>query len=332
LHLNDQVTGQLSKKIPQLEQTNDKLEEQALTLERQKDILNEKNEALNIAQVSLEEKAKEVQRVSHFKTEFLANMSHELRTPLNSSLILAKLLMDNANENLTEDQIQFASSIYSSGHDLLNLINDILDLSKVEAGKLDIRVENVFIPKFISDLKLSFQSLAQEKKLSFEVISEADLPESLLTDRQRLDQILKNLISNAFKFTQQGLIQVRLFRHSDKKIAFQVSDSGVGIPKEQHEIIFEAFRQADGTTNRKYGGTGLGLSISKDLARLLGGSIEVESSEGKGSSFTLILPEFYDESKTVEARPKVYSHLEKKVIIEPFIKEKVVEKKHPYIL
>ncbi len=278
--------------------------EQSQTLN---DKLQTQQEELNKAQVLLEEKANEVQRGSQYKTEFLANMSHELRTPLNSSLILAKLLMDNAKGNLSEDQIKFASSIYSSGNDLLNLINDILDLSKVEAGKLDIRVESVFIPKVIEGLKQTFQSLAQEKNLRLEVISEIDLPQSFLTDRQRLDQILKNLISNAFKFTQDGAVQIRIFRHSNESIAFEVSDSGIGIPKEQQEIIFEAFRQADGTTNRKFGGTGLGLSISRDLARLLGGSIKVESAPGKGSCFTLILPDSYNESLMTTAPAKAYS-------------------------
>jgi len=258
--------------------------------------VQEQNEALNKAQVLLEEKASEVQRASQYKTEFLANMSHELRTPLNSSLILAKLLMDNGKENLTEEQIQFATSIYSSGNDLLNLINDILDLSKVEAGKLDIRVEKVLIFKVIEGLKQTFQSLAHEKKLIFEVNCEKDLPPSFLTDRQRLDQILKNLISNALKFTEKGSVKIRLYSPSPETIAFEVSDSGIGIPKEQQAIIFEAFRQADGTTNRKYGGTGLGLSISRDLAKLLGGRIEVESSPDRGSRFTLILPVVLNES------------------------------------
>ncbi len=258
--------------------------------------VQKQNEALNKAQVLLEEKANEVQRASQYKTEFLANMSHELRTPLNSSLILAKLLMENSNENLTEQQIQYATSIYSSGNDLLNLINDILDLSKVEAGKLDIRAEKVVLVKVIEGLKQTFQSLAQEKKLILEVSHEEDLPQSVLTDRQRLDQILKNLISNALKFTEKGSVKIRLYSYSKGTIAFEVSDTGIGIPKEQQAIIFEAFRQADGTTNRKYGGTGLGLSISRDLAKLLGGSIEVESAAGRGSRFTLILPEALKES------------------------------------
>ena len=260
--------------------------------------VQKQNEALNKAQVLLEEKANEVQRASQYKTEFLANMSHELRTPLNSSLILSKLLMDNVKENLTEEQIQYATSIYSSSKDLLNLINDILDLSKVEAGKLDVKFEKIISLDVIEGLKQTFQTLAQEKNISFEVTQESGMPQSFLTDRQRLDQILKNLISNALKFTEAGSVKVRLYRASKGSIAFDVTDSGIGIPKEQQAIIFEAFRQADGTTNRKYGGTGLGLSISRDLAKLLGGIIEVESAAGKGSRFTLILPEAAKESLT----------------------------------
>ena len=298
-------TSDVRKKVQELLENS---QTQQQELKAAKDILNEKNEALNKASVLLEEKANEVQRASQYKTEFLANMSHELRTPLNSTLILAKLLMDNSKGNLTEEQVQFASSIHSSGNDLLNLINDILDLSKVEAGMLDIRVENVFISNVIKGLKQTFQSLAHDKKLAFEVKSESDVPQFLMTDRQRLDQILKNLLSNAFKFTKAGSVQIRIFRHSKGNIAFEVSDTGIGIPKEQQEIIFEAFRQADGTTNRKYGGTGLGLSISKDLARLLGGSIEVKSNVGKGSSFILILPESNDQSSVLAAPAKAYSN------------------------
>ncbi|MBC7741158.1 MAG: response regulator [Bdellovibrionaceae bacterium] len=275
------------------------------------------NEALNKAQVLLEEKATEVQRASQYKTEFLANMSHELRTPLNSSLILAKLLMDNVKENLTEDQIQYAASIYSSGNDLLNLINDILDLSKVEAGKLDIRVEKVVVNKVIEGIKQTFQSLAQEKKLIFEVFNAEDMPQFFMTDRQRLDQILKNLISNALKFTETGAVKIKLYRHSTENIAFEVSDSGIGIPKEQQAIIFEAFRQADGTTNRKYGGTGLGLSISRDLAKLLGGTIEVRSASGEGSSFTLILPENFNKLLPPNELPTV-----------PFFRKDGINHKH----
>lgn len=286
-------TSEVRKKVQELLEQSQTLNEK---LQTQQEELKTANEALNKASVLLEEKANEVQRASQYKTEFLANMSHELRTPLNSSLILAKLLMDNAGGNLSDEQIQFASSIHSSGHDLLNLINDVLDLSKVEAGKLDIRAENVNLSHVIAGLNQTFQSFAQEKKLKFIVSSDADTPLTLLTDRQRLDQILKNLISNAFKFTASGSVSIRIYPHSNRQLGFEVSDTGIGIPKEQQQIIFEAFRQADGTTNRKFGGTGLGLSISKDLARLLGGSIEVHSAPGQGSRFILILPVIYEET------------------------------------
>ena len=297
----------LKSQQSELEQTNGQLEEQTQALKQQRDILNEKNEALNKAQTLLEERSDEVQRASQYKSEFLANMSHELRTPLNSSLILAKLLADNPSGNLSQEQTQYANSIYSAGNDLLNLINDILDLSKVEAGKLEMRLENVFLPKVLDSLQKTFDPLAKEKKLKFEIKTDSGLPPSVYTDRQRLEQILKNLLSNAFKFTENGKVTLQVSRASEGKLAFSVIDTGIGVQKAQHEVIFEAFRQADGTTNRKYGGTGLGLSISRDLARLLGGSVEVESVPGEGSRFTLFLPEIYDESLILAAAPKTYS-------------------------
>jgi CheY-like chemotaxis protein len=215
--------------------------------------------------------------------------------------------MDNAKGNLSPEQVEFAESIYSSGNDLLNIINDILDLSKVEAGKLDIRIEDVIIPKMINEMKVSFQHLAREKSIEFKIQLDSDLPNSMVSDKQRLDQILRNLLSNAFKFTSAGSIQLRLYKANGDKIAFEVRDTGIGIPKDKQEIIFEAFKQADGNTTRKYGGSGLGLSISKDLARLLGGTLQVESSPGQGSTFTLIIPEILkDESAPTPAR--AYSH------------------------
>ncbi len=297
----------LKNQQSELEQTNEQLEEQTQALEQQRDILNENNVALNKAQTLLEERSDEVQRASTYKSEFLANMSHELRTPLNSSLILAKLLADNADGNLTEEQIQYAHSISAAGNDLLNLINDILDLSKVEAGKLEIRPESVFLPKVFNMLEKTFGPTAQEKKLKFEIKTDPSMSETMLTDRQRLEQILKNLLSNAFKFTEKGQVTLHLSRISGGRLSFSVIDTGIGVSKAQQEVIFEAFRQADGTTNRKYGGTGLGLSISRDLARLLGGTIEVESVPGAGSKFCLLLPETYDEARIAAASPKAYS-------------------------
>jgi signal transduction histidine kinase/DNA-binding response OmpR family regulator len=293
----------------ELQEKTRALKESQAKLESQKDVLNQKNEALNEAQVLLEVRAAEVQRASQYKTEFLANMSHELRTPLNSSLILAKLLADNPNENLTDEQVQFASSIYSSGNDLLNLINDILDLSKVEAGKLDIRPENIVLRNILTNLKKTFEPLSIEKKVEFKMEFGAQLPQAMYTDSQRLEQILKNLLSNAFKFTEKGNVKINVSRHGTDQIAFAVADTGIGIPKEQQEVIFEAFRQADGTTNRKYGGTGLGLSISKDLARLLGGNVHGESNPNQGSTFTLILPETYEETQVQAAPIKSYSDI-----------------------
>jgi len=276
----------------ELEQTNEQLAEHSEELARQRDEMDRKNNRLHEVQLMLEERADELQRASRYKSEFLANMSHELRTPLNSSLILAKLLADNPDGNLHEGQVQFARSIYSAGNDLLNLINDILDISKVEAGKLDVHPELVVLTRMVDGLKSLFLAQALEKSLQFNVELAADLPPSLYTDRQRLEQILKNLLSNAFKFTEKGSVELRVARHGEQ-LAFAVRDSGIGIPTDQQEVIFEAFRQADGTTNRRYGGTGLGLSISRELAQLLGGTIEVSSEPGAGSVFTLIVPENY---------------------------------------
>ncbi|MET0609638.1 MAG: response regulator [Pseudomonas caspiana] len=284
----------------ELEQTNEQLADQAQVLSDQRDALDRKNEELNIAQVELEARADELQRSSKYKSEFLANMSHELRTPLNSSLILAKLLAENPAENLTSEQVKFAESIYSAGNDLLNLINDILDISKVEAGKLDMRPENSSVSRLVDGLRNMFQPLATDKNLDFHVELQPGAPTMLYTDRQRLEQILKNLLSNAIKFTESGAVSMVVSRQPGAGIVFTVRDSGIGIAPEQQESIFEAFRQADGTTNRRYGGTGLGLSISRDLAGLLGGSITVTSEPGQGSIFSLILPEQYVEPVQLE--------------------------------
>ncbi|HAA42094.1 MAG TPA: hypothetical protein DCE36_18650 [Pseudomonas sp.] len=236
-----------------------------------------------------------LERNEKMRREFMADVSHELRTPLNSSLILAKLLAENPQENLSAEQVKFAESIYSAGNDLLNLINDILDISKVEAGKLEVRPENSSVTRLVDGLRGMFEPLAADRKLGFQVQVQADAPIMLFTDRQRLEQILKNLLSNAIKFTEQGEVSLSVSRAPGEGIAFTVRDSGIGIAPDQQESIFEAFRQADGTTNRRYGGTGLGLSISRDLAALLGGYISVTSEPGKGSTFTLVLPEQYVE-------------------------------------
>jgi CheY-like chemotaxis protein/CHASE3 domain sensor protein len=273
----------LENQQAELEQTNMRLSELAMSLDQ-------KNGALNHAQTQLEERAEELSRASRYKSEFLANMSHELRTPLNSSLILAKLLSDNQKGNLDAEQIKFAQAIYSAGNDLLDLINDILDISKVEAGKLELSPESIAVGKLVGALKSTFEPLAADKKLAFEVVVEPGTPATLATDRQRVEQILKNLLSNAIKFTATGKVSLTVSQQAGGAIAFAVQDSGIGIRQDQQQIIFDAFRQADGTTSRRYGGTGLGLSISRDLTSLLGGSITVKSAEGQGSTFTLLLP------------------------------------------
>ncbi len=275
----------------ELEQTNEKLSEQAQTLADQRDELDQRNTTLGRIQAQLEERAEELQRASRYKSEFLANMSHELRTPLNSSLILAKLLAENANGNLSDEQVKFAESIYSAGNDLLNLINDILDIAKVEAGKLEVRPERTPLASMLEGLRDVFVPLAGERSLSFVIEQQGELPQVLFTDRQRAEQILRNLLSNAFKFTDRGGVTLSVSRQDDNYLAFAVRDTGIGIAADQQQAIFDAFRQADGTTNRRYGGTGLGLSISRDLAGLLGGSIMVSSVPGEGSTFTLLLPE-----------------------------------------
>ena len=273
----------LENQQAELEQTNVQLGEQALALDL-------KNSALSQVQTQLELRADELTRASRYKSEFLANMSHELRTPLNSSLILAKLLSDNPKGNLSEEQVKFAQSIYSAGNDLLNLINDILDISKVEAGKLELAPENITVVNLVESLKNTFEPLAGQKKLNFEVLVEPGTPAAIYTDRQRVEQILKNLLSNAVKFTASGRVSLTVAEHAGGYISFKVKDSGIGIREDQQKLIFDAFQQADGTTSRRYGGTGLGLSISRDLTTLLGGSISLDSAEGSGSTFTLLLP------------------------------------------
>jgi signal transduction histidine kinase/CheY-like chemotaxis protein len=301
-HILKESQAYLETQQAELEQTNEQLAKQGQALADQRDALNCNNEELNIAQVELEARAEELQRSSKYKSEFLANMSHELRTPLNSSLILAKLLAENPTGNLTGEQVKFAESIYSAGNDLLNLINDILDISKVEAGKLDVRPETTSVARLVEGLRGMFQPMAADRKLDFQVELQAGAPTLLFTDRQRLEQVLKNLLSNAIKFTERGSVSLTVSGQPGEGITFTVRDTGIGIAEEHQESVFEAFRQADGTTNRRYGGTGLGLSISRDLARLLGGSITVTSAPEQGSIFTLVVPEQYVEPAQLEYR------------------------------
>lgn len=289
--------GRLEQQQAELEQTNMQLEEQAQQLESQRDGLERANAGIQL-------KARELEQASRYKSDFLANMSHELRTPLNSSLILAKLLADNPHDNLTEEQIKYAQTIQSSGNDLLNLINDILDLSKIEAGHVEIRPETIAIERLTGSLKQLFQPVASEKKLDFVVDVAADCPAEIETDPQRLEQVLKNLLSNACKFTETGVVRLSIGDAGDGQIAFSVSDTGIGISAEQQKHVFEAFHQADGTISRKYGGTGLGLSISRQLVRLLGGSIGLSSREGQGSTFTVTIPAVYDPTKVAPREPQ----------------------------
>jgi CheY-like chemotaxis protein len=274
----------LEQQQAELEQINAHLEEQSQILETQRDDLNRTKE-------DLEAQAKELERAGRYKSDFLANMSHELRTPLNSSLILAKLLADNREGNLTDDQVKYAQTIQAAGNDLLALIGDILDLSKIESGYMELQIHSLPLEELVAGLTRTFEPIAAQRSLSFNARIAPGTPGTVETDAQRLEQVLKNLLSNALKFTEQGEVNLEVHQAGSGLIAFSVRDTGIGIAREQHAMVFEAFRQADGTTNRKYGGTGLGLSIAREFAHLLGGEITMSSEPGKGSTFTLTIPE-----------------------------------------
>lgn len=285
----------------ELEQANAELRDKAKILEAQNKQLEIANNEVIAARAELEEKARQLELSSRYKSEFLANMSHELRTPLNSLIILSKLLSDNPDGNLTEKQVEFSKTIHSSSCDLLAIINDILDLSKIESGKMNVNPGNVFIKDLAAFVEKSFNPIAQEKNLDFEVVLKEGLPDYIYSDEQRLQQVLTNLLSNAFKFTHQGKVTLKIDPSNklDNQICFAVTDTGIGIPKQKLEFIFQAFQQADGTTSRKYGGTGLGLSISREIAALLGGEINVESEVGKGSTFTFCVGNYYEPDKAI---------------------------------
>ncbi|MFC7516900.1 HAMP domain-containing protein [Herbaspirillum sp. GCM10030257] len=287
----------------ELQQTNLELAEKARLLSDQNIEVERKNFEVGQAKLALEEKATQLALSSKYKSEFLANMSHELRTPLNSLLILAQQLSDNPDRNLTDTQVEFAKTIYGSGSDLLTLINDILDLSKIESGTVTLEMSDYRFETMRAYVERTFGHMAEAKKIQFSVELDGTLPAAMRTDTTRLQQILKNLLSNAFKFTSHGQVSLHIgiahsgwtsdhptLSHADAVLAFAVTDTGVGIPGDKLQLIFEAFQQADGSTARKYGGTGLGLSISRELARLLSGEIRVESEVGVGSTFTLYLP------------------------------------------
>jgi CheY-like chemotaxis protein/signal transduction histidine kinase/CHASE3 domain sensor protein len=294
---------ELEQTNEELRQTTEEIEEKANLLTDQKREMEHANQELEQARATLESKARQLALTSKYKSEFLANMSHELRTPLNSLLILAKMLEENRENNLSDKQVQYAKTIHSSGGDLLDLINDILDLSKIESGTVDLQPDNMRFKDFSQFVQNTFHHVAETKKLDFQIQLDLQLPATMNTDVRRLQQVIKNLISNAFKFTEKGAVglQVRPVRsgwdsqcetlnHAGGVIAFAVTDTGIGIPSDKQQLIFEAFQQADAGTALKFGGTGLGLSISREITRLLGGSLKVESELHQGSTFTLYLP------------------------------------------
>jgi HAMP domain-containing protein/signal transduction histidine kinase/DNA-binding response OmpR family regulator len=303
----EQLLNKSQALAEQLQKTNAELEEKASLLAEQKNEVETKNREVEQAKAALEEKAEQLSLTSKYKSEFLANMSHELRTPLNNLLILAQMLAENTDSTLTSKQVKYAETIHSSGTDLLALINDILDLSKIESGKMDVEVGSVRYSEVRDFCLRTFRHVADGKGLDFSIELEESLPaDTIITDAKRLQQVLKNLLSNALKFTEHGTVRLRVERASSgwspnhpvlnrvkSVVAFSVTDTGIGIPQEKQRIIFEAFQQADGTTSRKYGGTGLGLSISRELTRLLGGEIRLQSAPGVGSTFTLYLPQTY---------------------------------------
>ncbi|WP_032925035.1 HAMP domain-containing protein [Mesorhizobium sp. LNHC229A00] len=304
---------ELTKKQEELHATNEELQEKAQLLENEKKQVENKNLEIEMARRALEEKAEQLALTSKYKSEFLANMSHELRTPLNSLLILSNLLATNQQGNLNDKQIEFARTINSAGTDLLSLINDILDLSKIESGTVSIELNDMPLAHLRLHMERTFRQLAADKGLRFMIEIDQILPETIRTDEKRLQQIVLNLLSNAFKFTSQG--DVTLSIHAErtgrgngaatlpKALAIAVTDTGIGIPEDKQKLIFEAFQQADGTTSRKYGGTGLGLSISREIARLLGGELRVESQPGTGSTFTLVIP--FDGPRSSSLAPQI---------------------------
>ncbi|WP_030162093.1 HAMP domain-containing protein [Streptomyces sp. NRRL S-244] len=294
-------SAELQVQQEELQRSNAELEEKAALLASQNRDIEAKNLEIEQARQELEDRAQQLSLASKYKSEFLANMSHELRTPLNSLLILAQLLAQNPTRNLSPKQVEYAGVIHSAGSDLLQLINDILDLSKVEAGKMDINPEAVSLPQLLEYVDATFRPMTTQKSLDFTVTTAPDAPDTLHTDDSRLRQVLRNLLSNAVKFTERGGVELRIeqatapevpagLRGRGPVVAFRVRDTGIGIPEQQLASVFGAFQQADGTTSRKYGGTGLGLSISREIAQLLGGAVTAESTPGQGSTFTLYLP------------------------------------------
>jgi HAMP domain-containing protein/CheY-like chemotaxis protein/signal transduction histidine kinase len=296
----------LRQQQEELQRTNEDLEEKARLLSDQKKMVESKNRELELAQASLQEKAEQLAITSKYKSEFLANMSHELRTPLNSILLLARLIAENKDQNLTEKQVEYLQTIYASGNDLLGLINEVLDLSKIEAGKMDIHIQEFELSELYGFADRSFRQIAEQKGLEYTIDIAETSPAVMKTDPQRLEQVLRNLLSNAFKFTDSGKVELRISAaepapylvaptlvEAEKVVAISVIDTGIGIPKDKQRIIFEAFQQGDSGSNRRHGGTGLGLTISREIVRLLGGEIHLSSEPSEGSTFTVYLPETY---------------------------------------
>jgi len=337
LKQSQQLAGELQTQQKELQQTNEQLEQKAQQLAERNVEVERKNQEIEQARRALEEKATELSLTSKYKSEFLANMSHELRTPLNSILILGQQLTENPDGNLTPKQVEFSRTIHGAGTDLLNLISDILDLSKIESGTVTVDAEEILTSNLLDTVGRPFRHEADNRQLAFNIDVDPNLGRSIYTDSKRLQQVLKNLLSNAFKFTAEAAYasasrgagrletpNIRFLSHSPAVVAFEVSDTGIGIPQEKQKLIFEAFQQADAGTSRKYGGTGLGLAISRELASLLGGEIHLQSTPGKGSIFTLYLPLKYA-GPTVAPRVSASSQYNMAPALPAATQERVIE-------